>query len=358
MKRNTLTYSFVALLVLVGAAFPAAEDHTHPHPGPVASDMESHVIPQEIWKKLDVGFLMEVEGFAAKVGDENESDITLATVELTVDAEVVDGVAAHLGLLWEEDDTEENILDEGYVTFGATESIPFYATAGKMYLPFGNFESAFISDPLTLELAEINQSAAMAGFGVSWVDLTAGAFNGDFEEGASDNAIDDAFASITFTPIDGLAFGAYWLSDVLETDGSEDFVDGAIVAGYAYETIGGAGAFLNMQIGSVALNVEYVTAIEEIDLPGGGLQPMAYNIEASMPIVEKLSAGVKLEGSDDFYSEFTGTPTSKWADWQMGFVVSYEFNEHVILSGEYLHADGLDNDESGDTATMQIALVF
>jgi len=355
MKQNSLACSFVALLALSRTTFPAAEDHTHPHPGPVAAEHRSHVVPQDILNKLDVGFLVEMEGFASNSGDVSESDITQATVELTVDADVVEGVAAHLGLLWEEDDTEENILDEGHITFGATESIPFYATAGKMYLPFGNLESAFISDPLTLEMAEINQSAVLVGFGNSWIDLNAGAFNGDFEEDAGDNTIDDAFASVAFIMGDGIVVGAYWLSDVLETDGFGDFVNSATTAGYAYETIGGAGAFLNAQIGSVSLNVEYVAAIEEIDLPGGGLQPMAYNVEASMSVHEKVAVGIKFEGSDDFYSEFG---TGKWADWQAGFVVSCNPNQHVVFSGEYLHADGLDGDESGDMATVQVALVL
>ncbi len=355
MKKGTVT-SLALVFTLAGNALAVVVDHTHPHPGPVASDMESHRVPQDILKQLDVGFLMELEGFAARSGDASESDIALATVELTVDAEVVDGVAAHLGLLWEEDDTEENILDEGYITFGATETIPFYTTAGKMYLPFGNFKSAFISDPLTLELAEINQSAVLAGFGNSWVDLNVGAFNGDFEEDTDDNTIDDAFASIAFIPVEGVVFGAYWLSDILEADGYEDFVNGAVAAGYAYDATGGAGAFLNARFGSVALNAEYVAALEKLDLPGLRLLPMVYNIEASMPIVEGLSVGVKLEGSDDFYSDFGTTPVGKWADWQAGFVVSYDLNEHVTLSGEYLHADGREDDESGDMATMQIAM--
>ncbi len=339
--------------MLAGTAFSAAETqtqtHTHPHPGPVASELPSRTIPQEFWKQLDVGFLMELEGFAAKSGDVSESDITLATVELTIDADVVDGISGHLGLLWEEDDTEENNLDEGYITFGATEGIPFYATAGKMYLPFGNFESAFISDPLTLEMAEINQSAALVGFANSWVDVNAGAFNGDFEEDMADNTIDDGFASVAFTPIENLVFGAYWLSDLLETDGFEDFANGLA----AYESIGGAGVFLNAQLGPVALNAEFVAALEK--LSASGLLPSAYNLEASMPVHEKVTVGVKFEGSDDFYAT---VGSDKFADWQTGFVVSYAFNEHVVFSGEYLHAEGLDNDESGDVATVQIALVL
>ena len=203
MKKETVRGLAIAF-ILAGNGMAAVENHSHPHPGPVAKEMEGYVVPQQIWNRLDVNFLMEVEGFVAKSGDVSESDITLATVELTMGAEIVEAVSGHLGLLWAEDDTEENILDEGYITFGATETIPFYATAGKMYLPFGNFESVFISDPLTLELAEINQSAALAGYGNNWIDLKAGAFNGDFEEDTDDNTIDDAFASITFLPFEGV----------------------------------------------------------------------------------------------------------------------------------------------------------
>lgn len=348
MKHNSLIHSFAALLVLAGNAV-AVETHSHPHPGPVK--MHGHAVSQDFLNKLDVGFLMELETFAAKSGDVSESDIALATVELTADANVTDSVALHLGLLWEEDGSEENILDEGHVTWGATDAIPFYATAGRMYLPFGNFESAFISDPLTLELAEINQSAVLVGYGNSWVDLNAGVFNGDFESG--DNSVDDAFASVAFTPFESVVFGIYWLSDILDADGFEGFVDSA--TNYAYEASGGAGVFLNAWIGPVSLNAEYVAAIEELDLPGGGQTPSAYNVEASMPVVEKVTVGVKFEGSDDFYSELGA---GKWADWQTGFVVSYGLSHHITLSGEVLHADGLDDGESGDRATMQMALVF
>lgn len=331
MKKRAVA-SLVVVLASVGNGL-GAENHTHPHPGPV--DLESRIIPQNILNQLEVGFLMEVEGFAAKSGDASESDLTLATVELTLDAEIVDGITGHLGLLWEEDDTEENNLDEGYITFGATEDIPFYATAGKMYLPFGNFESAFISDPLTLEMAEINESAGLIGYGNDWMDAKAGGFNGN-----GDDTVKNAFASIAFTPVENLAFGAYWLSNLLETDGFETT---------AFKSVGGAGAFINAQLGPVAFNAEFVTALGKI----GERLPATYNLEASMPITEALSAGIKFEGSDDFSANVDG---DKFADWQTGFVVSYAFNEHITLSGEFLHADGLDNNESRDRATFQIAM--
>jgi hypothetical protein len=39
-------------------------------------------------------------------------------------------------------------------------------------------------------------------------------------------------------------------------------------------------------------------------------------------------------------------------------VVSYALNPHVILSGEVLHAEGLEGDDEGNKATMQVAFVF
>lgn len=354
MKGKIIAHLLAMTLAFAGTAYPSGH-YTHPHPRPEAVQPHDISIPSEFWNRLDFNFLMELEGFTAESDGVGESDITLATVELTVDADVADGVAAHLGLLWEEDVAEENILDVGYLTFGATDSIPFYLTAGKMYLPFGNFESVFISDPLTLELAEIRKSAALVGYVNSWVDVDVGAFNGDFEVDTDDNTINDAFASVVFTPCEGIVFGAYWVSDMLEGNGFEDFVNSAIGTGYAYEATGGAGAFLNARIGPVSLNAEYVTAIEKIDLPGGGLRPMAFNLEASMPVHEKVAVGVKVEGSNDFFADFG---SDKWADEQFGFVVSYAPNDYVTLSGEYLHAEGLDDGSSADQATVQIALVL
>ena len=62
-----------------------------------------------------------------------------------------------------------------------------------------------------------------------------------------------------------------------------------------------------------------------------------------------------MDGSDDFYAEYGA---GKWADWQAGAVVSYVPSDYLSLSLEYLHAEGLDDDDSGDRVTLQAALVL
>ena len=354
MKDKKSARLLALALTLAGSVFAAVDDHSHPHPRPEAVQPHDIVIPSELWDRLEFNALLELEAFAAETDGASESDLTLATVEITLDADVNEGTAAHLGLLWEEDVTEENILDEGYLTLGATEVVPFYLTAGKMYLTVGVFESVFISDPLTLELAETRESAAMVGYANDWIDLNAGAFNGDFDA-HSDKSVDDAFASIAFTPGAQVAVGAYWLSDLLETDGLADFTTSALGAGFDFEATGAAGAYLHAHVGPVAFSAEYITALDKIELPAGRLQPSAYHLEVSMPVHEKVSVGAKLEGSSDFYADLGA---DKWADDQAGLVVSYSANANVTLSGEYLHAEGLDDDSSADQITVQVSLVL
>lgn len=305
-------------------------------------------LSNDVWSRLAFGGALEAEAFYGETGGESESDLTLATAEFTIDAAITEGVSAHVGLLWEEDDTEENNLDEAYVTFGATEDMPYYLTVGKMYLPFGNFESAFISDPLTLEMAEINESAALAGFANDLVEANVAVFNGDADE---DSSLENLVASVTITPAENIAVGAYWISDLLETDGFEDFAD----ALPSYEKEAGAGVFLNAQFGEVALNAEYVTALSDIDTGAGKVQPSTYNIEASMPLTDNVEIGAKFEGSDEFYATIGA---DKFADRQYGVVAAYAVNDYVTVAGEYLHAEGLDDDEDGDLVTMQLALEF
>ena len=114
---------------------------------------------QKINGRVTFGGLVEVEATTGKDYEgTKESDITLATVELGLDAEITDWVNGHILLLYEEDDTPL-CVDEGFITLGNLEKFPLYFAAGKMYVPFGAFETNMISDPLTLELGENNESS-------------------------------------------------------------------------------------------------------------------------------------------------------------------------------------------------------
>jgi len=95
----------------------------------------------------------------------NESDITLATVEVAIDAKIHQFVQGHVLFLWEEDKTEgiKDFIDEGTITISNPYKSPYYLTAGKLSLPFGSFKTVFITDPMTLELGKINETVVQIG---------------------------------------------------------------------------------------------------------------------------------------------------------------------------------------------------
>lgn len=356
MKRRV--YGILSVILFAGWCVPLwAMQKEHPHIHAGGDLIKAHEIPIKttLLDRLELELFAELEGCMAKVGDETTSDILLATLESTFHAQVSDGVSVNLGLLWEEDSNENNIIDEGYLTLGNTNGLPLYLQAGLIYLPFGRLESAFVSDPLTLELAEIRETAAIVGMGNAWFDLNVGGFNGEYEEETADDVIGDLFASLSFDFGETFSCGAYWISDLLETDGFEAFVEGAATNGYVYETLGGAGAYASLQLGSVQLYGEYVTALDGIDRPAGVLYPQAYVLEVSMSVNDRLSGALRFEGSDDLQSAYDG---GALPDRQVGAVISYAATEQLMISVEYQHAEELDDGETGDFATMQFALVL
>ncbi len=317
------------------------------------------------FQSLEFGVLLEVEGFASKIGGENQSDILLATAAFDVEAVMNEWLMGHVGLLWEQYSREDDNIDEAYIALGASESIPFYLVAGRFYQPVGNFESAFISDPLTLELAEMNQVSAMIGYENPWVDLNVGAFRGDVKEGVAtgdggDSTIDDFYASITLAPIEQIKLGAYWFSDLMETYNLSR-VGEEIANLPGYEKDGGAGAFANLYLGPVTFNAEYVSAIEGYQLGGGRYVPAALNLEGSVQVHEKVVVGLKFEASNDLYAVYDRAVLEfgdKLPGQSYGIVVSYAFHDHATVAAEYLHVEELDNDAHGNLATVQLGLAF
>lgn len=314
------------------------------------------------YQQLEYGALLEVEGFASRIAGENESDIVLATVAFDVETALNDWIRGHLGLLWEEDSREEENVDEGFIMLGASENVPFYLVAGRFYQPVGNFESAFVSDPLTLELIEMNRTAGMIGYAHDCLAVNAGVFQGDTKTGVGpgeggDSTLSDFFAAATLSPVKELEFGAYWLSDLFETYNYGSIGD-QVADQPGYQKIGAAGAFLNACLGCVTLNAEYVCALNDYNLAGGRYLPAAFNLEASAEVTEQVTVGIKYEGSDDLYAAYDRTLASfgdKFPGQSYGVVVAYAFCENAAVATEYLRLEELAGDETGDLVTIQLA---
>jgi hypothetical protein len=318
--------------------------------------------------RIELSGLIEVEAsFEAidhvdpAVDDERSSDIVLATLELGVDADISKHVKGHILFLFEEDDTEPIEVDEGIISVDGEDVLPLYLNAGRMYVPFGRFESHFISDPLTLELGETRESAVLGGFVNDWVELSLGTFNGDTDETGEDNRIQSYVASCVFAfpeeIVAGLALsaGASYITNIADSDGLQEVgtgVSAATIKGH----VGGLSAFISASLkDKLFFDIEYLGATEgfqagELSFDGGkAFEPNTWNLELAYAVTEELEVAVKYEGGDDL-GDFLPNK-------QYGAAVIYGLFENTSLAVEYLHGE-YENNDKRSLATAQLAIEF
>jgi hypothetical protein len=304
-------------------------------------------------RALTFSGLIEVEaGYSKSKGEDAISDLKLATLQLSAEARVNDEVGGHVVLLYEEGGEDDTLkVDEAVITLHAPQhhlGQDLSLDLGKMYVPFGKFNSAMISDPLTLDLGETQNSAAVFGLGGDLWSLRVGLFNGETEK--ENDTIDSFVASLEITPAKGVSFGTSYLSDLAES-GAGLVADSAL-----YDSpVAGASAYLSLAFGTVGLEAEVVTALDDFDaalieLPETdltGKRPLAWQTQLSWRPAEVLQLAARVEGAKDYQDEVT----------RYGATVSYGLTKGAVIAMEYLYSDFAD-DLKNQSVTAQLAMEF
>lgn len=302
------------------------------------------------------------------------SDLSLATAQLSADAFVSDYVNGHLTLLYEEDpaDSSNNnvVLDEAYVGINGGEACPTYVNIGRMYVPFGHFESHFVSDPTTLTLGETNDTAVVAGYADDIFDLEIGVFKGKVSAEGKNQQINSMTASavLTLPKSDegrlAMKGGVSYLSNLATSDGLEphtaDDMDDddttTIMTPGEANMVAGVSAFLGLAYADrVFLDAEFLGAMD--DFADGDLsfaddanrRPHAWNVEAAVRLFDKMECAVRYGGSDE-----AGTFL---ADDEYGVVLLYNLFDNTSLAVEYLFQEFQDNSQNRQS-TVQLAVEF
>lgn len=306
---------------------------------------------------------VEVEaGFANGYGDVNTSDITLATVELGLEAEVCDWAAANVVLLWEEDDTEQVEVDEGTITLGNTEKSPFYLTAGKFVVPFGNYETNMISDPLTLEIGETSQSAMQLGLEhPSGFTASVYTFNGDIDEDGEDDKI-KCFGANAGYALEGdsmsVDIGAGWINNIADSNGLGDWIGDNSYTLKDY--VGGFTGYVILNFSSFMVIGEYVAAMDDLEFTNNPKleSPSAYNIELGYTfgiMGKETTLGIAYQGTDKCGGILPET--------RLVASIGVGLGDNVGVALEYAHDDDYSKTDGGtgdeaDIITVQLAIEF
>ncbi len=297
------------------------------------------------------------------IAGEDSSDITLATVEVHLDAQASDWSSAHVLFLYEGGAEDEHLMvDEGTITIGNPEKLPVYLTAGKMYVPFGSFETNMIADPLTLEIGETGDSAMQIGVESNGFYGSVYTFNGDINEVGDDDEINTFGFNLAYAMENskmGLNVGMDWLSNIGDTDG----IEGALPAEID-EYVSGITLHGLFTMGPVNIIGEYVMALDnftaaELAFNGAGAEPSAWNIEAgyTMELMgNETTFALGLQGSDEALA--LELPENRYVA-----SVGMALFDHTSLGIEYcLDEDYEVNDggtgEEATTFTVQLGVEF
>lgn len=314
------------------------------------------------YDRIQISGLIEVEASYGKtdfkdpaVEDEKTSDVDLSNVELVVDAKIAAHVDGHVMFKYEDDDL---FVDEGFITLVGSESFSAYLIAGRQYIPFGNFDTHFVTDPNTLILGETNEGAAVAGyrFGGEMVDVSVGAFNGNAKEIGKDDIIDSLVGSIAVNLFENMMFGASYTSNLA---GSDTFNTVVVDPDNLDSLVGGWSAFVSFKfLERFKLIGEYVGALDSFK--AGEIydaadtkerKPSAWNVELGVAIIDNLELAVRYDGSDDGGADFL--PES-----QYGAVLNWGFFKNMNLAIEYLHGEFEDDTQETDSFIAQLAIKF
>ncbi len=357
MKLNSILKTSLVAATLTWSLLPGSKALCHDSGMEAAEGSQAASFFQILDERVTLSALVELEYFAQEgYGGTNESDLSLATVELGMEAELSDWVSANLLLLWEEG--ESFTVDEAVISIGNPEQNPLFFNGGRMYVPYGFFETNMIQDPLTLSLGETGETAVEVGFEMTGVQVSAYAFRGDVKEVGADDEINSY----------GVTAGYVYESDSVTVDLGLDWINNMSVAGdmpdYVPEEINsyvaGMGAHAMVTCGSMTTIVEYISALDEYDpaelaFQGEGAQPSAWNLEAALTTAmmdkevtfaagyQQTSEGIALE-----------LPESRYL-----FAIGMEIFDYTSLKLEYLHDEdySITDGGSGDSADQISALL-
>jgi hypothetical protein len=321
----------------------------------------------EVASKVNLSGLLEVDMTAARAKDAagektNTSDVTLKTAQLNADATINQYVTGRIALLYEEAADNNVTLDEAVVGLKGGEVLPnAYANLGRMYVPFGQFKSHFISDPTTKILGETNDTAVVAGYANDIMDLNVGGFKGKVKETGKGEQINSAVASAKLSlpnaDKEGLAMsgGISYLSNLATSDGLESLNDRVA------DRVDGVSAFLSMSYAErFFFDAEYLAALDDFATTdftfadANNRKPQAWNLEAAARLNKETEFALRYGGSNDTMKNDNAFIL---ADHEYGAALLYDLFEHTNLTLEYLYQKFQD-DSNNNQATMQLAVEF
>ena len=178
MKKIILLFLSITLILASSHVF-AKPKIKHDESNFLEPDHTRHIFNEH----LTLEGLVELELLytdSDEFSDESADDFAVSTVELLAALDLNKHISSKVGFLYEEDETDFE-LDYATIDFDDLGIEALSVSVGKMYLPFGRFDTNMMNDTLVLELAEIRDVSGMVTWSNSDISISSFLFKGDVE---------------------------------------------------------------------------------------------------------------------------------------------------------------------------------
>ncbi len=282
---------------------------------------------------------------------DNANDITAATIELAIQAQINEQVSADVVLLHEEDDTP---LEVDVATMTLSPNDNFSITAGQTYIPFGVYETNMISDPLTLEIGETRESVIQANYSIAGFTVSAYMFNGTNQEDASTDESDRSGVNFAYeleVSDFSLSTSIGYISDISESDG----IEGSLATNVIQNYIQAVSASVALSKGPFNIITEAVAALDPFqasELPHNsvGAEPSAFNLEFGYDMDDMTTLALGFQKTNE--ASALGLPEQR-----VVAAISKEIMENTTIAVEWASDEDYSEADS-ETYTIQLAVEF
>ncbi len=344
-NRSTNPWLILILLILAGAGFS---------PSSSAADPLEEDEPQDdadgFFRSIELGLEADLELIYEKQGSETAGEVTLDEVAVTLDG---DWWEAEVGIKYETEGDKGIIVEESAVRIGGTDEWPWFVQVGRTVIPFGEYDSQFIEDPMVLILGEIDDEAVVLGIETGRLEIAAGAFRGQRNQ---DGNLDGA-ASVRARLAEGWVAGVSWTSDLGESVEMRDW-HREYLAAYGQppqpdeSRVQGLAWISSFQVGRSFGRLGYLTALQPVAagiLTTEDTQPSAWSLETGLVFAENWILAARWEAAQ----ELPGAP-----DQQFGLALTHELAEPVTVTAEYLRGIFEGTIPDRDLFGLMVSFVF
>jgi hypothetical protein len=296
--------------------------------------------------------------FSNDYADDNSSDLALATADLHIDSTVNKNIFTHFLLLHEDDTPLE--VDEASISIRMKKIITL--TTGRLYLPFGNFETNMISDSLPHELSEARETAIQLEYEKDAIFASFYLFNGDVSESNANDTIDNMGFNIAYYTIP-LTVGLSYINNL----GDSDLITESITSTQAVVSYTpGLSVYTTAVFDNTSVFFEYVSALDEFNaadlaFKNTGAKPSTVNLEIGYRTDKSIIAAA-FQSSTEAVS--LGLPETRLLlSYTMKFrkdkslTRGYSLAFELASDKDYSVADG-GTGKKASALTAQLAVVF